>query len=150
MLRNPTASTVGRFAPRLCYWTVVAMVFALATWLRFRLPLDPIADRDTWTYLSPALRKLIGGAFEHMPYGRNFVYPGFLYLCLRFFGDFRAITVAQHLLGLLAGGVLLLAWQHWDSWQQGLFSRQTDRSTLKCNFGPKLWPYFWSALISIS
>ena len=111
MLRNPTASTVGRFAPRLCYWTVVAMVFGLATWLRFRLPLDPIADRDTWTYLSPALRKLIGGAFEHMPYGRNFVYPGFLYLCLRFFGDFRAITVAQHLLGLLAGGVLLLAWQ---------------------------------------
>jgi hypothetical protein len=54
---------------------------------------------------------LIGGEFEHMPYGRNFVYPGFLYLFLRVFGDFRAITVAQHLLGLLAGGMLLLTWQ---------------------------------------
>ena len=88
------------------------MVVAWAVWLRFRLPLDPIADRDTWTHLSPALRKLTGGEFERsVPYGRNFVFPGFLYLLLRFFGDFRAITVAQHFLGLLAGGVLLLTWQ---------------------------------------
>ena len=111
MLRNPTASIPGRFAWRLCYCGVVAVVFGWAVWLRFRLPLDPIADRDTWAYLSPALRKLIGGEFEHMPYGRNFVYPGFLYLLLRVSGDFRAITVAQHLVGLLAGGMLLLTWQ---------------------------------------
>ena len=111
MLNKPPASITGRLTWRLCYWGGVALVFGWAAWLRFRLPLDPLADRDTWTYLSPALRKLIGGEFEHMPYGRNFVYPGFLYLLLRFFGDFRAITVAQHLLGLLAGGVLLLTWQ---------------------------------------
>jgi hypothetical protein len=112
MTTKPTASAPGRFAWRLCYWGGVAVVFAWAVWLRFRLPLDPIADRDTWTYLSPALRKLTGGEFERsVPYGRNFVFPGFLYLLLRFFGDFRAITVAQHFLGLLAGGVLLLTWQ---------------------------------------
>jgi hypothetical protein len=111
MLRNPTAPTPWHFVWRLCYWGGFAVLFAWAAWLRFRLPLDPIADPDTWTYLSPALRKLTGGEFEHMPYGRNFVYPGFLYLLLRFFGDFRAITVAQHFLGLLAGGVLLLTWQ---------------------------------------
>src|SRR5436190_19263285 len=46
-----------------------------------------------------------------MPYGHNFIYPGFVYLLLRAFGDFRAITIAQHILGLLAGGMLLLIWR---------------------------------------
>ena len=92
-----------------CYWGGVAIVFGLAAWKRFTLPLDPIADPDTWGYLSPALRKLTGAAFGHTS-GRNFVYPGFLYLLLRVFGDFRAISVAQHVLGLVAGGMLLLTW----------------------------------------
>ena len=35
--------------------------------------------------------------------GRNFLYPGFLYLILSVFADFRAITFVQHLLGLTAG-----------------------------------------------
>ncbi|PYJ37086.1 MAG: hypothetical protein DME84_08910 [Verrucomicrobia bacterium] len=95
---------------RLAYWSAVAVIFAWAAWLRFRLPLDPIADHGTWGYLSPALRKLIGAEFGHT-YGRNFIYPGFLFLLLRAFGDFRAITVAQHFLGLIAGGVLLLTWR---------------------------------------
>jgi hypothetical protein len=111
MLRNISASTTKHFAWRLCYWSCATLVFVWAVWLRFRLPLCPLADRDTWSYLSPALRKLTGGDFVHMPYGRNFVYPGFVYLLLRFFGDFRAITVAQHFLGLLAGGMLLLTWR---------------------------------------
>src|SRR6266516_7846721 len=95
---------------RLCYWTAIAFIFAWAVWQRFALPLDPIADSDTWGYLSPALRKLIGVEFGHTS-GRNFIYPGFLFLLLRAFGDFRAITVAQHFLGLLAGGILLLTWR---------------------------------------
>src|SRR5262249_25956981 len=94
----------------LAYWSAVALIFAWAAWLRFRLPLDPIADPDTWGYLSPALRKLTGAQFGHTA-GRNFIYPGFLYLLLRVFGDFRAITIAQHFLGLLAGGILLLTWR---------------------------------------
>ncbi len=104
--RGSLFAKVGQFA----YWTAVAATFVWAAWLRFRLPLDPIAVPDTWGYLSPALRKLIGAEFGHT-YGRNFIYPGFVYLLLRVFGDFRAITVTQHLLGLIAGGMLLLTWQ---------------------------------------
>src|SRR5216117_3651824 len=77
------------------------VVFAGAAWQRFSRPLDPIADPDTWGYLSPALRKLTGAEFGHTN-GRNFLYPGFLYLVLAAFGDFRAIGVVQHLLGLAA------------------------------------------------
>jgi hypothetical protein len=93
-----------------CYWSGVVLLFGLAAWNRFTLPLDPIADPDTWGYLSPALRKLTGAAFGHTS-GRNFIYPGFVYLLLLVFRDFRAITVAQHVLGLVAGGMLLLTWQ---------------------------------------
>src|SRR5437899_7311131 len=95
---------------RLFYWTLLALVFAGAIWQRFKLPLDPIADPDTWGYLSPALRKLTGAEFGHTN-GRNFVYPAFLYLVLRCFGDFRAIAIVQHLLGLAAGGLFLLTWR---------------------------------------
>src|SRR5437879_8729938 len=63
----------------ICYWATVAFIFAWAVWQRFKLPLDPIADPDTWGYLSPALRKLTGAEFGHSQ-GRNFLYPGFLYL----------------------------------------------------------------------
>lgn len=95
---------------RVCYWTALALVFAWAVWQRFALPLTPIADPDTWGYLSPALRKMTGAQFGHTQ-GRNFLYPGFLYLVLRCFGDFRAIAIVQHLLGVTAGGVLLLTWR---------------------------------------
>jgi hypothetical protein len=103
---RPSAAKVREFA----YWTAAAIVFAWAAWLRFRLPLEPIAVPDTWGYLSPALRKLIGAEFGHT-HGRNFIYPAFVYAVLRVFGDFRAITVTQHLLGLSAGAVLLLTWR---------------------------------------
>jgi hypothetical protein len=85
-------------------------LFAWAAWQRFSLPLDPITDPDMWGYLSPALRKLIGAEFGHTE-GRNFLYPGFLFVLLRVFGDLRAITVAQHILGLLAGAMLLIIWR---------------------------------------
>ena len=94
-----------------CYWTALAVVFTWAIGQRFALPLTPIADPDTWGYLSPALRKLTGAEFGHS-HGRNFLYPGFLYFVLRCFGDFRAIGVVQHLLGLAAGGLFLLTWRH--------------------------------------
>jgi hypothetical protein len=95
---------------RFYYWGGVAVLFAWAAWQRFALPLDPIADPDTWGYLAPALRKLVGAEFGHT-HGRNFVYPAFVYSLLRVFGDFRAIVVVQHLLGLLAGGLLLIIWR---------------------------------------
>ncbi|MEY2504748.1 MAG: hypothetical protein QOG27_1028, partial [Verrucomicrobiota bacterium] len=95
---------------RVVYWVAVAGLFAVAAWKRFSLPLVPIADLDIWGYLSPALFKLTRGEFVHA-HGRNFVYPGFLYLLLRVFGDFRAIAIVQHILGLAGGGLILMTWQ---------------------------------------
>src|SRR5712692_6514776 len=109
MPSNSSGHTIGRWPWRSCYWSGVAAVFAWAAWQRFGLPLDPIADPDTWGYLSPALRKLTGAPFGHTS-GRNFIYPGFVYLLLRVFRDFRAIATTQHVLGLVAGAILLLTW----------------------------------------
>ncbi|HEX4630232.1 MAG TPA: hypothetical protein VH188_04640 [Chthoniobacterales bacterium] len=95
---------------RIAYWILVVALFAWAAWRRFSIPLEPVADLDTWGYLSPALLKLTGGEFIHVC-GRNFVYPGFLLLVLQMFGDFRSVVVVQHLLGLAGGGLLLLTWQ---------------------------------------
>ena len=101
---NPLVKKVGQFA----YWSAIVVIFAWAAWLRFRLPLDPIAVPS---YVMPALTKLIGAEFSNLHLGGTIIYPGFVYLLVRAFGDFRAITVIQHLLGLLAGGVLLLTWK---------------------------------------
>src|SRR5258705_8695315 len=76
---------------------------------RFRLPIEPITDPDTWGYLSPAVGQLIGTGFAH--HLRNYFYPGFLFLILRAFGDFRAIVFVQHVLRLAAGGIFLLVCQ---------------------------------------
>ena len=95
---------------RLIYWSVIVALFLWAVWRRFSLPLEPITDPDTWGYLSPALFKFTRGEFIHA-HGRNFVYPAFLLVLLQAFGDFRAIVIAQHLLGLVGGGLLLTTWQ---------------------------------------
>ena len=103
-------SSTQRPAWRFYYWTAVAVIFGWAAWQRFSLPLDPIVDPDMWGYLAPALRKLVGAEFGHT-YGRNFVYPAFVFSLLRVFGDFRAIVITQHLFGLAAGGMLLITWR---------------------------------------
>src|SRR5438874_709938 len=95
---------------RLVYGVAVLSLFVWAAWQRFSLPLDPIADLDTWGYLSPALLKLTGGEFVHV-HGRNFVYPAFLLAVLRLFGDFGAILIVQHFLGLAGGGLTLMTWR---------------------------------------
>src|SRR4029453_2942351 len=101
---QPLVTKVGHFA----YWSALVVIVGWAAWLRFRLPLDPIAVPD---YIMPALTKLTGAEFGDIHLGRSIIYPGFVYLLVRAFGDFRAITVAQHLLGMLAGGVFLLTWR---------------------------------------
>lgn len=84
------------------------MVFA--GWRRFLLPAPPLADRDIWGYLSPALAKLVGDPFVQSE-GRAFVYPGFVYLLLRAFHSLNAVTVAQHVLGMAAGLLFLINWR---------------------------------------
>ena len=95
---------------KLVYWMALAVIVGWAAWRRFSIPLEPIADLDTWGYLSPALFKLTRGEFIHA-HGRNFVYPGFLLLVLRMFGGFHAVVIVQHLLGLASGGLIILTWR---------------------------------------
>src|ERR1043166_963186 len=95
---------------RFCYWSGVATIWTWAAWQRFALPADPIADADTWGYLSPALRQLADAGYIHVQ-GRNFIYSEFLFVLLRCFGNLRVITIAQHLLRLIAGALLLLTWK---------------------------------------
>ena len=74
---------------------------------RFRLPQQPAFVTDFWGYLNPAISALTGHGFQHT-YGRDFLYPGFLFVILKATGDFRAIGLIQHLLGL-ATGILMAA-----------------------------------------
>ena len=94
---------------RLVSWLAVISFFSLAAQRRFSLPITPILDVDSANFLWPALLKLNGAGFVHNA-GLTFIYPGFLFLLLRVFGGFSAITVAQHLLGLASGLFFLRAW----------------------------------------
>lgn len=91
------------------YWLLAAAVFIGAAWSRFQLPSTPIADPDTWGYLSPAMSALLGEGWVH--HLRNYLYPGFLFVLLRIFQDFDAVTIAQHLAGLAAGVLFLVVWR---------------------------------------
>lgn len=117
MLTDPTmtlpVAPKRAFPGERCFWGVYCLLLAAivghAARQRFMLPQTPIVDPDFWGYLNPAFSKLTGGPFQHT-YGRNFVYPGFLYLLLRVVGDYRIIGVVQHTLGLLTGVLLAGGW----------------------------------------
>jgi hypothetical protein len=93
---------------KISYFVIAAFLILSAAWNRFSLPQDPLADTDVG-YLWPAIMKLSGGAFAHIQ-GLNFLYPGLIYLILKICADFRAISVMQHFLGLVAGGLFLASW----------------------------------------
>ena len=97
-----------RWTP-LLYAGLLAAILVCAAVLRFRLPPTPLFDGDSWGYLNPGFSKLSGGTFEHT-FGRNFVYPGFIFAVLCLCGNYDALTVVQHALGLLTGVVLAGAW----------------------------------------
>jgi hypothetical protein len=99
----------GILASQVSYAALALLFFGGAVLFRCKLPLQPFIDSDVGGYLEPALFQLAHGEFQHVE-GRSFVYPGFIYLILRVFQDFRAITIIQHLLGLAAGAVLLTCW----------------------------------------
>ncbi|MDD2773912.1 MAG: hypothetical protein PHP45_09505 [Elusimicrobiales bacterium] len=108
----PDSEKSSAFAARKIYpfvfWGIAALVFVAGTWLRFKLDALPAATADTWGYLKPAIAALAGGEFE-TAWGRPYLYPSFLYLAIGVLGDFRTISVIQHLAGLAAGGLLLAA-----------------------------------------
>jgi hypothetical protein len=93
---------------KISYFVIAAFLFAAAAQKRFSWPQVPLANYDPG-YLQPALIKLNGDAFAHIQ-GLNFLYPGMVYLILRAWADFRAISVIQHFLGLVAGVLFLATW----------------------------------------
>src|SRR6516164_10552524 len=109
-LRNFFLKTLGYFlSSRLIYATLTVSLITAALFFRFELPRQPFIDGDVGGYLLPALLQLTHGNFQRLG-GRSFVYPGFIYLILLVFKDFRAITLIQHLMGVASGGVLLVCW----------------------------------------
>ena len=110
----PPTSRFGRVSAWVT-WFALALILAVGARLRLQWPLAPLSDVDTWGYLHPALSALTGQGFQHT-YGRSFVYPGWVYLWLRGCGDFRAICIAQHLLGLATGVLLWRVWERWREW----------------------------------
>jgi hypothetical protein len=102
------------------------LLICAAGFFRSRLPQEPLIDPDIDAFLGPALPALTNQGFQHSP-GVSFVYPGFLYLILEVFGNFRAISIIQHLLGLAAGGVLLVCWN-----RSLRFIKKPATSTLIC------------------
>jgi hypothetical protein len=95
--------------PAIVYFALLLLILGTAAALRWHLPRAPLLDPDSWGYLNPAVSKLTGGTFQHT-FGRNFVYPAFIFVVLCLFGDYGALTLCQHLLGLLTGVWLALAW----------------------------------------
>jgi hypothetical protein len=95
--------------PWIVYAVLLAVILGFAASLRFKIPQTPLFDGDSWGYLRPGFSKLTGGAFQHT-FGRNFLYPAFVFVVLGVFGYYEALTVIQHLLGLLTGVTLALTW----------------------------------------
>ena len=112
-MRMPDRSTCLQWLrfrwPAILYGILAGVIFCYGAAVRLHIPQTPLIDPDSWGYLNPGFSKLTGGTFEHT-FGRNFLYPGFVFVMLCGWGDYEALTVAQHCLGLLTGVTLLLAW----------------------------------------
>ena len=111
MEADPESERVRTAKRRLAivWWLAATLVLGWGARMRFGLPQTPVIDPDIEGYLGPALSALSGQHFLHI-LGRSFPYPGFVYVVLRVFGDFRAIGCVQHVLGLGAGALILAAW----------------------------------------
>ncbi|PWU10905.1 MAG: hypothetical protein C5B47_01540 [Verrucomicrobia bacterium] len=103
-----TASKKTGRSPRSPWGFGILLVFLfVGAWhLRSLLPSPPLMDPDTFEYLSPAIHSLTAGAYA--PTWRNFVYPLFLTVVLRFSPHLGTISWLQHVLGLLTAGLIVL------------------------------------------
>ena len=106
--RRNWACTLG-YTATAGYLVLAIVTLAWGVFKRFHIPQAPIVDPDIRGYLGPAMAALTGKGFIYLD-GRSFPYPAFVLLILRLFGDFRALSVVQHILGAAAGALVLLAW----------------------------------------
>jgi hypothetical protein len=94
-------------------WVVVIILIG-GLIIRIQLPVNPVADGDSWGYLHPALSWLSGLGFQQTD-GRDWLYPALLTGILKVADNFGAISCVQHFLG--TAGILLF-WQTWRSYWQ--------------------------------
>ena len=121
LMRNPSLVALKRAFARIPNAVLFAIelltllvVLAFAWKARSVWPAVPIADPDTWGYLSPALSWLSGlGLRQNV--GRDWLYPAMLALFLKTSGSFAGIAVWQKLLGVLSGILMALTWRCWVS-----------------------------------
>lgn len=110
---DKTVRGQGGWAVALRKWLPIVLLagfFVEAAWLHFvKMPLTPVADRDMWGYLSPAVSVFTNGYFKQSH--RSFLYPGFLSMVLRVWQDFSGVIFAQGFIALLGGGFLWMAWR---------------------------------------
>ena len=106
---GPARTFLRTHWPWVVYGALGLVILFCAAAVRFGMPQTPIFDGDGWGYLAPAFEKLDGGAFAHT-FARNFLYPAFLFAALCAWGQYEAVCVCQHALGLLTGVEIALAW----------------------------------------
>ncbi len=73
--------------------------------MRFVLPLAPMMDPDTGSYLKPAIEVTVTGSYT--PTFRSFLYPFFLIAVLKLVPHLHAITIIQHVLGLATAALIV-------------------------------------------
>lgn len=110
-------------------WALLFLILALSGYQRFRLPLTPVSDPDTWAYLNPGLSHFLGQGFRHT-LGQSFLYPAFIELGLFLGRDMRFVCALQHAIGLAGGALLFLAW-----WRARLFFPKPRRLPQVVYFG---------------
>jgi len=94
---------------------LVLLAVLFAAWLERRaMPLVPIADPDTWSYLNPALSWLSGLGLQQTD-GRDWLYPALLALFLKTTGSFAGIVLWQRFLGISSGVLMAVTWRCWIS-----------------------------------
>lgn len=112
-------SSVARlFAPsaarpwKIAGFVILGIIFIAAVLMRLRLPALPMADPDSWGYLSPALTLLASGQLVQEN-GRDWLYSGLVYLALEIFGSLAGLVRFQQVLGVLSGALMMTVLRLW-------------------------------------
>ncbi|MEO6846344.1 MAG: hypothetical protein ABI254_03740, partial [Chthoniobacterales bacterium] len=106
-------ASCSRYIPVISLFLVLLLI-AYGWIIRQSVPSVPLADPDSWGYLSPALSWLGGAGFIQTD-GRGFLYPAILAAILKCGAGFSAITLCQQSLGLLGALVIWMIFTRWLS-----------------------------------
>lgn len=110
------AARIGNRIPTVFLYLVELLVFLVVlscAWkARAGWPSLPLADGDSWSYLSPSLTWLSGQGFRQMD-GRDWLYPAMVALFLKTTGSFAGILSWQRGFGLGSAFLMAATWRCW-------------------------------------